>query len=47
MEEYLRNEWRKNVHPKYQRYFEEWYRNITDTQKLYFNAYSKGLKTPF
>ena len=47
MEEYLRNEWKMNVHPKYQRYFDEWYGNITETQRLYFDAYSKGLKTPF
>ena len=47
MREYLYNEYRKTVHPKYLRYFDEWFNNLTETQKLYFEAYSKELKTPF
>lgn len=29
LKEYLLREWRHNCAPKYQRYFEEWYRNLT------------------
>ena len=47
MKEYLYNEWKRTVHPKYIKYFDEWFNNLTETQKLYFEAYSKGLKTPF
>lgn len=47
MKEYLYNEWKRTVHHKYIKYFDEWFNNLTQTQKLYFEAYSKGLKTPF
>lgn len=47
MKEYLYNEWRRTIHPKYIKYFDEWFNNLTETQKLYFEVYSKGLKTPF
>lgn len=30
--EFLRNLWRKDNHSKYQRYFEEWYENLTEGQ---------------
>lgn len=45
MKEYLLNEWRRTVHPRYQKYFEEWYKNLTPLQIEFFTAYSKGLKT--
>ncbi len=45
MKEYLQNEWRQCNHARYQKYFEEWYRNLTQQQIEFFNAYSKGLKT--
>lgn len=45
MKEYLLNEWRRTVHPRYQKYFEEWYKNLTPIQIEFFTAYSKGLKT--
>ena len=32
---------------KYYKYFDEWYENITDSQRMYYTAYMKGLKTPF
>ena len=32
---------------KYYKYFEEWYENITENQKLYYISYMKGKKTPF
>lgn len=47
LKEYLWNEFRYNVLKKYYKYFDEWYENITDTQKMYYVAYMKGLKTPF
>lgn len=47
LEEYLKKEWRNCNHSKYQIYFKEWFNNLTETQLLYFNYYSKGLKTPY
>lgn len=35
---------RSNI-PKYRKYFNEWWRNLTLPQKLYFYAYSQGKKT--
>lgn len=31
--------------PKYRKYFDEWWHNLTLPQKLYLYAYSKGKKT--
>lgn len=45
LKNYLLNEWRRSVHPRYQKYFNEWYQNLTPLQVDFFNAYSKGLKT--
>jgi hypothetical protein len=45
MKEYLWQQWQYCNNPKYYKYFEEWFSNITETQKLYFEAWSKGLKT--
>lgn len=47
LKEYLWNEFRYNVLKKYHKYFDEWYENITETQRLYFEAYMKGSKTPY
>ena len=47
MKEYLWNEFRYNVQKKYYKYFDEWYENITETQKMYFTAYMEGKKSPF
>ena len=47
MKEYLYNEWRMNNHPRYLHLFEEWYKNLTDNQKLYYRAYAEGKKSPF
>ena len=44
---YLKKEWRYCNHAKYQYYFEDWFSNITQNQRLYFIAYSQGLKTPY
>ena len=47
LREYLWNEFRYNVHKKFYKYFDEWYENITDTQRTYFTAYMEGKKSPF
>ena len=47
LKEYLWNEFRYNVLKKYYGYFDEWYENITDTQRMYYISYMKGKKTPF
>ena len=47
LKEYLYKEFHYNVHPKYYKYFEEWFNNLLSNQIIYYNAYSKGLKTPF
>ena len=47
LEKYLKEQWRFCNHSKYQKYFDEWFKNITSTQKMYFTAWSKGLVGPF
>lgn len=37
LEEWLRYHWRRDNHSKYQRYFEEWLKNISDDQIMYFS----------
>jgi len=38
-----------NVHQKYKKneLFEQWFENITHEQKIYFESYMNGFKTPF
>lgn len=36
LEQYLREEWYKNNMPKYYKYFEEWFNNLTNNQIFYF-----------
>lgn len=47
LKEYLWNEFRYNVLKKYYKYFDEWYENITENQRLYYISYMEGKKTPF
>lgn len=47
MKEYLWEQWKLCNHPKYYQYFDEWYNNITDTQKMYFKCWSEGKKSPY
>ena len=47
MKEYLYNEWRLCNNSKYLHLFDEWYKNLTENQMLYYKAYSEGKKTPF
>lgn len=47
---YLWNEFKFNVAPKYRnttKYFDEWIKNLTENQILYFNSYKNGEKTPY
>jgi hypothetical protein len=45
MKEYLWEQWKRCNNSKYYKYFEEWYKNMTDIQKSFAIAWSKGLKT--
>ncbi len=36
MYEYLRKRFYQNNHTKYRKYFEEWVKNVVDTQIMYF-----------
>lgn len=44
MKEWLKTQWKYNNHVKYQKYFEEWYNNITDTQKQYFQKQKENIE---
>lgn len=47
LKDYLWDEFKRSNHPKYYKYFEVWFSNLTENQILYYTAYSKQLKTPF
>lgn len=47
LKEYLLREWRHNCAPKYQRYFEEWYRNLTAWQLTCYTAWMLGSLSPW
>jgi hypothetical protein len=47
LKEYLRREFTYNTIPKYYKYFEEWFDNLTEEQKLYYECYMNGQKSPF
>lgn len=38
LKEYLEKEWRYNNHAKYQKYFNEWFKNLTEIQIFYFKS---------
>lgn len=42
LKKYLEKEWKYNNHRKYQKYFEVWLSNITETQEMYFTAQMNG-----
>lgn len=44
---WLWNEFKFTTLPKYYKYFEEWIKNLTETQVSYYLAYSKSKKTPY
>jgi hypothetical protein len=44
LKHYLQKEWIKNNHVRYHGYFEEWFDNLTENQKYYYDiAYHKSL----
>lgn len=45
VKKYLWEEFRRNSLPKYYKYFDEWIKNLTDEQILFYTAYSEGKKT--
>ena len=45
--EYLKNEWRYNNHPKYMKYFDDWYNNLTERQRKCYTIWMKGKIGPF
>ena len=50
MEQLMRYLWIEFSHstiPKYYKYFEEWFSNLTENQILFYTAYMNGLKTPY
>ena len=46
VKQYLWEEFRRNNIPKYHKYFDEWIKNLTDKQIIFYKAYAKGKKTP-
>ena len=47
LKEYLRVEFTHSTIPKYYKYFEEWFANLTEDQKRHYSAYYLGKKTPY
>ena len=47
VKQYLWAEFKFNNLPKYYKYFDTWIENLTENQILYYNAYSKGKKSPY
>ena len=47
MKEYLRTQFTHSTIPKYYKYFEEWFANLTPEQLNYYEAYMNGHKTPY
>ena len=45
LKEWCKEQFNRSNIPKYRKYFDEWWRNLTLQQKLYFFAYSRGEKT--
>lgn len=36
LKQWLKEQWKRDNHVKYQKYFEEWFQNITENQIQYF-----------
>lgn len=47
MKEYLWKEFSHSTIPKYYKYFEDWFNNLTKSQLEYYKAYMEGRKTPY
>ena len=42
--EWLRERWRRDNHAKYQQYFEPWFKNLTESQLMYFSKQKKNIE---
>jgi len=47
LKQYLWIEFHHSTVPKYYKYFEEWFSNLTENQILFYTAYMNGLKTSY
>lgn len=44
LKEWLRARWKGDNIAKYQQYFEAWYENMTESQKIYFAQQKKNIE---
>lgn len=44
LKEWLRARWKRDNTAKYQQYFEAWYENMTESQKIYFAQQKKNIE---
>ena len=44
LKEWLRARWKRDNIVKYQQYFEAWYENLTESQKIYFAQQKKNIE---
>lgn len=44
LKEWLRARWKRDNIAKYQQYFEAWYENMTESQKIYFAQQKKNIE---
>lgn len=44
LKEWLRSRWKRDNIAKYQQYFEAWYENMTEPQKIYFAQQKKNIE---
>ena len=44
LKEWLRARWKRDNISKYQQYFEAWYENMTESQKIYFAQQKKNIE---
>jgi len=47
IKKYLWYEFTHTTLPKYYKYFEEWFNNLTENQLAYYRAYASGAKSPW
>ena len=43
LRQHLKNEWKRDNHNKYQKYFDEWFKNLTSNQVSYFRMRMKRI----
>lgn len=47
VKEYMKLQWEENCPSQYQKYFDEWFSNLTDHQLHCFNVWRQGKMGPF